>query len=147
MHCSRMERFEKNVIRFESCRCRTKNEIKKLRQRKKCRVDVVTPQIINNYNKSMGEVDTMDMLIALYPILFKFRRWYSIIIWRILDSMVINSWIIVNSRLSGDENYSSTSHGKFRLFHFKSEIAKFLLTKPNIQIFPTATVSSSIDVH
>ena len=61
--------------------------------------------------------------------------------------MVINSWIIVNSRLIADENYSSTSHGKFRLIHFKSEIAKFLLTKPNIQIFPTATVSSSIDVH
>ena len=61
--------------------------------------------------------------------------------------MIINYWIIVNFRLNDDENYNSTSHGKFRLFHFKSEIAKFLLTKPNIQICPTATVSSSIDVH
>ena len=80
----------------------------------------------------MGGVDTMDMLIALHPIPFKSKRWYSRIIWRILDLMVINSWIIVNSRLSADENYSSTSHGKFRLFHFRCEIAKFLLTKPNI---------------
>ena len=95
----------------------------------------------------MGGIDTMNMLIALHPILFKSKRWYSRIIWRILDLMVINSWIIVNSCLSGDENYSSTSHGKFTLFHFKSEIAKFLLIKPHIQIFPTGTVSSSIDVH
>ena len=34
---------------------------------------------------------------------------------KILDLTVINSWIIVNSRLRGDENYSSTSHGKIRL--------------------------------
>ncbi|CAF1049660.1 unnamed protein product [Rotaria sordida] len=53
----------------------------------------------------------------------------------------------MNSRLSGDDRYSSTSHGKFRLFHFKSEIAKFLLTKLNIQIFPTAAISSSINVY
>jgi hypothetical protein len=61
--------------------------------------------------------------------------------------MVINSWIIMNSRLRGDDSYSSTSHGKFRLFHFKSEIAKFLLTKLNIQIFPTAAISLSITVY
>ncbi|CAF4529699.1 unnamed protein product, partial [Rotaria sp. Silwood2] len=46
----------------------------------------------------------------------------------------------MNSRLCGDDSYRFTSHEKFRLFHFKSEIAKFLLTKPNLQIFPTATV-------
>ncbi|CAF3821553.1 unnamed protein product [Rotaria sordida] len=61
--------------------------------------------------------------------------------------MVINSWIIMNSRLCGDDSYNSTCHGKFRLFHFKSEIAKFLLTKPNIQIFPTAAINSSVNVY
>ena len=80
----------------------------------------------------MGGVDTMDMLIGSHPVPFKLKRWYSRIIRGVLDLMVSNSWIIMNARLSGDENYSSTSHGKFGLFHFKSEIAKFLLTKPNI---------------
>ena len=95
----------------------------------------------------MGGVDTIDMLIGLHPIPFKSKLWYSRIIWRILGLMVIDSWIIVNSRLSVDETYSSASRGKLRLFHFKSEIAKFLLTKSNIQIFPTAIVSSSVGVH
>ncbi|CAF2857121.1 unnamed protein product [Rotaria sp. Silwood2] len=124
-----------------------KTKLKRWDKEKRCRVDLVAPQIINNYNKFMGGVDSMDMLIAFHPIPFKSKRWYSRIIWRILDVMIINSWIIRNSRLCGDDSYSSASHGKFRLFHFKSEIAKFLLTKPNLQILPTTTVSSSIDVY
>jgi hypothetical protein len=121
--------------------------LKRWDKEKQGRVDVTAAQIVNNYKKFMGGVDSMDMLIALHPIPFKSKRWYSRIIWRILDVMVINSWIVMNSRLRGDDNYSSTSHGKFRLFHFKSEIAKFLLTKPNIQIFQTAAISSSINVY
>ncbi|CAF4965160.1 unnamed protein product, partial [Rotaria sp. Silwood1] len=121
--------------------------LKRWDKEKQRRVDIIAPQIINNYNKFMGGVDNMDMLIALHPIPFKSKRWYSRIIWRILDVMIINSWIIMKSRLRGDDSYSSASHGKFRLFHFKSEIAKFLLTKPNLQILPTATGSSSIDVY
>ena len=124
-----------------------KTILKRWDKEKQCRVDVPAPQIINNYNKFMGGVDSMDMLIALHPIPFKSKRWYSRIIWRILDLMVINSWIIMNSHRRGYDSHSSTSHGKFRLFHFKSEIAKFLLTKPNIQIFPTAAISSSINVY
>ncbi|CAF0735875.1 unnamed protein product [Adineta steineri] len=48
---------------------------------------------------------------------------------------------------TNDDSYSATSHGKLRLFHFKSEVAKFLLTKPNIQIFSTAGIRSSINVY
>ena len=125
-----MERFKKNVIRLKSCRYQIKNKIKTLG--KKCRADVVAPQIINRYNKLMGGIDSMDILIVLHSIPFKSKRWYSRVTWRTLDLMAINSWIIVNSRLSSDENYSFTSHRKLRLFHFKSEIAKFLLTKSNI---------------
>ncbi|CAM2704456.1 unnamed protein product [Rotaria socialis] len=104
-----------------------KTKLKRWDKEKRCRVDIVAPQIINNYNKFMGGVNNMDMLIAFHPIPFKSKRW--------------------NSRLCGHNSYSSASHGKFRLFHFKSEIAKFLLTKPNLQIFSTTTVSSSIDVY
>ena len=75
-----MERFKKNVIRFESCRYRTKNRIKTVGQRKKGHVDVVAPQVVNNHNKSMGEVDSMNMLMLLHPIPFKSKPWCSTII-------------------------------------------------------------------
>jgi hypothetical protein len=82
----------------------------------------------------------MDMLVALHLIPFKSKRWYMRIIWRIFDLMVINSWILMNSRRDG--SHGSTSHGTFRLYHFKSEIAKFLLRKPMIQpLQPTSSNS------
>ncbi|CAF3858025.1 unnamed protein product [Rotaria sp. Silwood1] len=64
--------------------------LKRWDKEKQRRVDIIAPQIINNYNKFMGGVDNMDMLIALHPIPFKSKRWYSRIIWRILDVMIIN---------------------------------------------------------
>ena len=137
MHCSQMERFKKKVLlgsNHVGIELETKLKLWD-KEKKKCRVDVVASQIINNYNKSMGED---NILIVLLPIPFK-SKLYS----RIPDLVVINSWIIVNSRLSDDENHSSTSHRKLRLFHLKYEIAKFLLIKTNIQIVPTATVRSS----
>ena len=104
----------------------------------RCKVVVPAPQIIQQYNKFMGGVDTLDMLVALHPIPFKSKRWYTRIIWRVFDLMVINAWILMNYD-SGDSKYSGGSHGSFRLFHFKSEIAKFLLKKPSLHHLQSAS--------
>jgi hypothetical protein len=91
----------------------------------------------------MGGVDTLDTLVAMHPIPFKSKRWYTRIIWRIFDLMVINSWILMNyGRRSG--NYGGTSHGSFRLFHFKSEIAKILLKRPKLHQLPSTSVNSTL---
>ncbi|CAF3966046.1 unnamed protein product [Rotaria sp. Silwood1] len=50
----------------------------------------------------------------------------------------------MNSR-HGDNSRDLTSHGSFRLFHFKSEIAKCLLRKSKLQRLPLATVDSISD--
>ena len=71
----------------------------------------------------MGGVDTLDMLVVLHPIPFRSKKWYIRIVWRVFDLMVINSWILMKSGGNGD-NISTPSSGAFRLFHFKSEIAK-----------------------
>ena len=55
--------------------------------------------------------------------------------------MIINSWILMKSRGHGD-NINMTSSGAFRLFHFKSEIAKILLSKPKFQMSKLGEVSS-----
>ena len=41
----------------------------------KKRKDILCPQIVKQYNKSMGGVDVADMLIAFYKIPFKTKRW------------------------------------------------------------------------
>ena len=60
--------------------------------------------------------------------------------------MIINSWILMNySRRSG--NHSGTSHGSFRLFHFKSEIAKVLLKAPKLHQLPSTSVNATPQIN
>ncbi|CAF1562154.1 unnamed protein product [Rotaria sp. Silwood1] len=54
--------------------------IKRWDKEKRCTVDIKAPQIIKQYNKFMGGVDTLDMLVALHRIPFKFKRWDTRII-------------------------------------------------------------------
>ena len=100
---------------------------------KRCKVSVSAPHIINQYNQFMGGVDTLDMLLALHPIPFRSKRWYTRIIWRLFDLMIINSWILMNVHGNDNSDDAVGGHGSFRLFHFKLEIAKFLLKSPVIQ--------------
>ena len=44
-------------------------------KKEKKRKDILCPQIVKQYNKSMGGVDVADMLIAFYKIPFKTKRW------------------------------------------------------------------------
>ena len=106
----------------------------------RCKVDVKASQIISQYNKHIGGVDTMDMLVALHLILFRSKRWYFRIILRILDIMIINSWITMNSCRNG------TNHRSFRLFHFKSEVARFPLQKTKLQVLQSVLVGVILGV-
>ena len=46
-------------------------------KKEKKRKDIPCPQIVKQYNKSMGGEDLADMLIALYRIPCKTKRWYQ----------------------------------------------------------------------
>ena len=46
------------------------------------------------YNKSMGGVDLADMLIALYQISVKTKRWYIRVFWHLVDIAKVNGWIL-----------------------------------------------------
>lgn len=58
------------------------------------RTDVPCPQIVKSYNQSMGGVDLVDMLISLYRIKVKTRRWYIKIFWHLVDVAKVNGWIL-----------------------------------------------------
>jgi hypothetical protein len=113
---------------------------------KRCEViSVSAPHIINQYNQFMGGVDTLDMLLALHPIPFRSKRWYTRVIWRLFDLMIINSWILMNVHRNGKSDDAVGGHGSFRLFHFKLEIAKFLLKSPVIQQTQLSSINSISD--
>lgn len=56
-------------------------------------VDVPCPKIVSDYNKSMGGVDLMDMLLNLYLIDRKSTKWYMRIVYHLIGISVVNSWL------------------------------------------------------
>ena len=60
----------------------------------KARKEINCPQIIICYNKGMGGVDLADMLIALYRIAVKTKRWYLKIFWHCVNIAKVNAWLL-----------------------------------------------------
>ena len=74
--------------------------VKKWVSGKKQHTDVVLPDTIADYNSSMGGIDLVDMLIAIYrtEIVSKKnppkKRWYLKIIFQMVDICKVNGWIL-----------------------------------------------------
>lgn len=81
------------------------------------------PEIIEFYNKTKGGVDTFDQMCAQYTCSRKTKRWPLCVFYGILNSAVINSWIIhsENSEMSGGP--------KVKRKHYMEELA-MQLVKP-----------------
>ena len=88
----------------------------------KKKVNVSALEIIRQYNKYMGEVDTTGMLCSLHPFQFRSKKWYMRLVWRVFDLMILNSWLISKLILGRDGNWRMK-----RLFEFKLSIARSLL--------------------
>ena len=58
------------------------------------RAQLDCPQIVQEYNKSMGGVDLAHMLIALYHIEVKTTRWYIKVFWHMVDIAKVNAWLL-----------------------------------------------------
>ena len=56
--------------------------------------EIPCPQIVRAYNKSMGGVDLAGMLISLYRVEVKTRRWYIKVFWHLVDIAMVNAWIL-----------------------------------------------------
>ncbi|KAH9642115.1 hypothetical protein HF086_007425 [Spodoptera exigua] len=69
-------------------------KIKRYSKEEKGKVDVDCPQIVKEYNKQMGGVDLADMLVALYRIPMKTRRWYMGIFVQLADILINNAWLM-----------------------------------------------------
>ncbi|KAK3907910.1 Chimeric ERCC6-PGBD3 protein [Frankliniella fusca] len=67
--------------------------IKRYCKDQKAKADVPCPQAVLQYNKSMGGVDLGDMLMALYAIPTKARRWYFPLMGYCLEVAITNSWL------------------------------------------------------
>ena len=56
-------------------------------------VEIPRPEIIKRYNHSMGGVDLLDQLVALYRIFIRSKKWTLRMIFHALDLALVNSWM------------------------------------------------------
>ncbi|XP_049809319.1 piggyBac transposable element-derived protein 2-like [Schistocerca nitens] len=62
-------------------------------------IDVPRPDIVREYNRSMGAVDLHDMLVALYRSNIGVKRFYLRIVFHLLDMCVVNAWVLYRRHL------------------------------------------------
>ena len=70
------------------------NTIQRWCSKSKTRKLIPCPKIVTAYNKCMGGVDLADMLIALYRIKVKTKRWYIKVFLHFVDIAKVNAWIL-----------------------------------------------------
>jgi hypothetical protein len=80
-------------------------------------INIPCPNIITAYNRSMGGVDRCDMMLALYRMKMKSRKWYRRIFFHFVDLALINAWTLLRQ----------SSQPKLKLVDFKLEVAVSLI--------------------
>lgn len=70
------------------------DNVKRWSQTEKTKIDVQRPKIVKEYNTFMGGIDLHDMLVELYRINMKCKRYYLKIIFHLIDMCVVNSWLM-----------------------------------------------------
>ncbi len=73
----------------------------------KCRKAIQCPKIVKVYNRGMDGVDLSDMLIALYRIEVKTRRWYLNLFWHCIDICKVNAWLLYRRPSDALEIYNT----------------------------------------
>lgn len=79
------------------------------------RENIECPNSISEYNKHMGGVDQFDQMMSSYSISWKSRRWWLKIFYYLIDSAVVNSYVLYKTTLNLSQNKTKPmSHLSFR---------------------------------
>ena len=66
---------------------------------KKTYEEVNWPSIVRVYNCHMGDVDLSDMIMSLYRISIRSKRWYLRILYYLIDLSLANGWLLYRRHL------------------------------------------------
>uniref|UniRef100_A0A671TTC3 PiggyBac transposable element-derived protein domain-containing protein n=1 Tax=Sparus aurata TaxID=8175 RepID=A0A671TTC3_SPAAU len=91
-------------------------------KKKKEVVHVSRPNVVAVYNKSMGGVDLLDSLIALYRTKIRSKKWYQRIVFHMLDLTLVQAWLLYR----GDCQSQMPENVQLPLLDFKIQVAKCL---------------------
>lgn len=81
---------------------------------------ITRPSIVGVYNECTGGVDLMDMLVALYRINLRSKKWYRRLFFHSLDVVIVNCWHLYRRDATADK---VPRNQQMTLLHFKAELA------------------------
>ncbi|XP_065672190.1 piggyBac transposable element-derived protein 1-like [Hydra vulgaris] len=114
-------------------------QVKRYNKSKKEHVFVSCPTIVKNYNQCMGGLDKADMLLSLYRIFHKSRKWYKRLIFHFIDMAVINSWQLYKAKYGNRASENDRSLVKYKL-----ELAQALMHSDSPQLIGRAITSAVV---
>lgn len=110
--------MDKKAINFISTYCAVEPQGTALRwnSAEKKKTPIPRPDIVAEYNAFMGGVDLADMLIELYRVDRKSRKWYTRIVYWVLGVAVVNAWLLTRkfNKMSLADFQSDVAHGLLR---------------------------------
>lgn len=68
--------------------------VERFDKKAKRKIEINCPDIVKQYNQSMGGVDKADFLISLYRTPVKSKKYYMKLIFHMLDMLMVNSWLL-----------------------------------------------------
>ena len=100
------------------------NPVNRWFAKKKEVVSVPYPIMVHMYNKHMGGVDLADMLMALYRINVKKRKWYRHLVYYSIGVAVTNGWLLYRRDC---EAVGIPKKKQLKLMDFQHQIAESLI--------------------
>ncbi|KAE8740291.1 hypothetical protein FOCC_FOCC014191 [Frankliniella occidentalis] len=88
--------------------------VKRWDKKAKKKIDVACPQIVRLYNKNMGGVDLFDMLMHLYKLPSRAKRWPVPLISFMIDLSLVNAFLLYRADQKVDNDVVESSKA-FRL--------------------------------
>ncbi|GBM81934.1 Chimeric ERCC6-PGBD3 protein [Araneus ventricosus] len=76
-----------------------KSEVRRFDRKKKQHIMVPCPAVVSVYNSHMGNVDLLDSNIGRHHIKVRSKRWYMRLFFHLVDTIVINAWILYRRML------------------------------------------------
>ena len=91
-------------------------------QHKYSRQPVPSPPIVKAYNNRMGGVDRHDRLVGHHSIPLSSKRGYVKVFFHLLDSAVVNSWILFKTAQKSKGKWSLAEERRYTLAWFKESV-------------------------
>ena len=89
--------------------------------------ELTKPIAIVNYNSYMGGVDLADQLRSYYPIGRESKKWWKYLFWFVIESSVVNAFIIYSETLPGQLDDDEDAPPKLSHLMFRLQVAKMLV--------------------